>query len=70
MSASSDSSSGWRSPTATAPLHVVDCSGLTLPVLRELCAEHDGRHAYFLERPARHFYKPEGTAVAVFERGG
>jgi Methyltransferase domain len=51
-------------------LHVVDCSGLTLPVLRELCAERDGRHAYFLERPARHFYKPEGTAVAVFERGG
>ena len=50
-------------------LHVVDCSGLELPVLRDLCAERGGRHAYFLERPARHFYRPTGTGVAVFERG-
>jgi hypothetical protein len=51
------------------PLYLVDCSGLTLPVLRDLCAERGGRHEYFLERPARHFYKPTGTSVAVFERG-
>ena len=52
------------------PLYLVDCSGLMLPVLRELCDGHGGRHEYFLERPARHFYKPPGTSVAVFERGG
>ena len=54
---------------AAAPLYVVDCSGLTLPVLREVCAERGGRHAYFLERPARHFYEPTGTSVAIFEHG-
>lgn len=54
---------------AATPLYLVDCSGLTLPVLRELCAERGGRHAYFLERPARHFYEPAGTSVAVFEHG-
>jgi hypothetical protein len=46
-------------------LWVVDPSGLTLPVLRELCAEHGGRHAYFLERPHKHFYQPEGISVAL-----
>jgi hypothetical protein len=48
-------------------LHVVDSSGLELPILRELCAERGGRHEYFLERPARHFYRPSGTGVAVFD---
>lgn len=51
-------------------LCVVDSSGRELSVLRELCAEHGGREAYFLERPARHFYEPDGTSVAVFERAG
>jgi hypothetical protein len=45
-------------------LWIVDPSGLTLPVLRDLCAEHGGRHAYFLERPRGHFYRPEGISVA------
>jgi hypothetical protein len=53
---------------AAPRLHVVDSSGLALPVLRELCSERGGRHAYFLERPARHFYRPDGTSVGVFER--
>lgn len=61
---------GLALANGAGPLYLVDCSGLTLPVLRELCAEHGGRHAYFLERPARHFYEPAGTSVAVFERGG
>ncbi len=61
---------GLALANAADPLYLVDCSGLMLPVLRELSEERDGRHAYFLERPARHFYRPPGTSVALFERGG
>lgn len=47
-------------------LWVIDSSGLELSVLRDLCAERGVPHHYFLERPARHFYKPPGTSVAIF----
>ena len=55
---------------AASPLHVIDSSGLMLGVLREVTASRGGRHAYFLERPARHFYKPSGTSVAIFDAPG
>jgi len=48
------------------PLYIIDSSGRELPVLGDLCASRDARHEVFQERPARHFYKPVGTAVAVF----
>ena len=50
---------------AASALHVVDSSGLDLPVLRELCELHGGEHHVFQEKPKNHFYKPPGTAVAV-----
>jgi Methyltransferase domain len=50
-------------------LWIIDSSGVTLPVLRDLCAERDGTHRYFKERPKRHFYRTEGTLVARFELG-
>ena len=54
---------------AAQRLFVIDSSGRELPVLTELCAERDGEHFLFAERPERHFYRPPGTAVAVFDRG-
>lgn len=51
-------------------LYVIDSSGLTLPVLRELCEVHGGEHRYFLERPVRHFYRPSGTGMALFRGAG
>ena len=53
---------------AADDLHVIDSSGLDLPVLRELCAAQGGEHRVFQERPRKHFYRPPGTAVAVFRR--
>jgi hypothetical protein len=54
---------------AADPLYLVDQSGLELPTLRELCAQHGGEHHHFLERPKGHFYRPAGTSVAVFRSG-
>ena len=59
---------GLALENAGDPLYLVDCSGEMLPVLRELSDERGGRRDYFLERPARHFYKPPGTTVAIVER--
>ena len=55
---------------AASPLYVIDSSGVELPVLRDLCAARGGDHRLFIERPRRHFYRPPGTAVAVFGRVG
>ena len=55
---------------AADTLYVIDSSGVELPVLRDLCATRGGEHRLFVERPRRHFYRPPGTAVAVFRRIG
>jgi hypothetical protein len=51
---------------AARDLYVIDSSGRELPVLRELCGLHGGEHDVFQERPKNHFYRPVGTAVALF----
>jgi hypothetical protein len=53
---------------AASDLYVIDSSGRELPVLRELCRLHDGEHHVFQERPKNHFYRPVGTAVALFRQ--
>ena len=53
---------------AAEELYVIDSSGFELPVLAELCRLHGAEHRLFLERPLRHFYRPVGTAVALFGR--
>jgi len=55
---------------AATELYVIDSSGLELPVLRELCEVRGGEHHLFVERPRHHFYRPVGSAVAVFGLGG
>lgn len=50
---------------AADPLYVVDESGVQLPTLRELCAQHGGEHELFVPRPRGHFYRPAGTGVAL-----
>lgn len=52
---------------AEVRLYVIDQSGATAPLLSSLATERGGRHSYFQEQPARHFYRPPGTSVAVFE---
>jgi hypothetical protein len=47
-------------------LYVIDSSGLELPVLQGLCGVLGGEQHLFMEQPRSHFYRPVGTAVAVF----
>ncbi len=51
---------------AADDLYVIDSGGAELPVLRSACEARGGDHSVFAERPRRHFYRPVGTAVAVF----
>jgi glycosyltransferase involved in cell wall biosynthesis len=51
-------------------VYVVDPSGSLSTVLRDLATERSGRYGCFLERPARHFYQPPGTSVAIFGDAG
>jgi methyltransferase family protein len=55
---------------ASDPLYVIDQSGMELPVLGELAGQHGAEHRLFVEKPEKHFYRPDGTSVAVFRRGG
>lgn len=55
---------------AAERLYVLNPNGEELGVLRELASRSGGSHALFVERPAGHFYRPPGTALARFDSLG
>jgi methyltransferase family protein len=53
---------------AARDVYVVDSGGFTQPVLAELSKDRASRLGYFVPEPENHFYRPDGTSVAVFRR--
>lgn len=50
-----------------ARLVLIDGGGGQTSALADLCARHGGRYGHFRERPLRHFYRPTGQGVGVFD---